>query len=119
MVVDSSFSKYFLTLDLDIQFVYALPLLFLVGRVIYALAYIIATVIRISSVRSLGFSFVIAVNYLIIFELILKQSTFQTSFLFNWLIGDPDLLKFAFHRSEPFYEYSLTHCLPQFTRKYW
>ncbi len=53
-------------IDIDTKFAVVLPMLFLVGRAIFALTYVIATVIRISTIRSLGFAFTISVNFLML-----------------------------------------------------
>lgn len=82
LMLSSSPGKLSLISDLEAQYVFSLPLLFLIGRVLYGLSYIIATVVNISTLRSFGFAFSVSVNYFMLFELILGHTSLYTNLMF-------------------------------------
>lgn len=68
---------------LENKYIFGLPLLFLLGRVIYVISYIITTIVRVTTVKSIGFGFSFVVNLVIIVELILGKSFGMSGFLFG------------------------------------
>lgn len=62
-------SKFLLKEDLEIRYVVVLPMMFLIGRVLYAVSYFIGSMVNVSSARSIGFAFVFTLGYLMIVEI--------------------------------------------------
>ncbi len=62
---------------------FGLPLLFLIGRAVYVVSYIATTLMRVSTIKAVGFAFSLVANWLILMELIFDQTTFMREFLFG------------------------------------
>jgi hypothetical protein len=83
LLLSHTSGKFLIYKDLEAKYVFGLPLLFLIGRAVYVVSYIVTTLMRVSTIKAVGFAFSLVANLLIVIELIFDQTTFMREFLFG------------------------------------